>query len=236
MSRSRGIALILVLLVTSFLSAMAMGVAVSVSMARLADGNLSGDVARLYAADAGIALAAHELDGQPDWDAVLSGRAQGFFNDGAPSGIRNIPGGGWLSLTAATHTLNCGRPPGCTPGQLTSNSRDRPWGANNPVWQPFTYGRLSDLAPQERPSPDYLVVWVADDEREEDGDPSADEAVPGRPGRGVVRVHAEAFGPLGARRAVEAELVRVCRVEQGEEWCLPGIRVQSWREVRQLVP
>lgn len=236
MSRPRGIALIIVLLVTSFLSAMAMGVAVSVSMARLADGNLSGDVARLYAADAGIALAAHELDGQPDWDAVLSGRAQGSFTDGAPSGIRNIPGGGWLSLTAATHTLNCGRPSGCTPGQLTSNSRDRPWGANNPVWQPFAYGRLSDLAPQQRPSPDYLVVWVADDEREEDGDPSADEAVPGRPGRGVVRVHAEAFGPLGARRAVEAELVRVCRVEQEEEWCLPGIRVQSWREVRQLVP
>jgi hypothetical protein len=236
MSRSRGVALILVLLVTSFLSAMALGVAVAVSMAWLADGNFSADIALLNAADAGIALAAHELDGQSDWDAVLSGHAQGAFNDGAPSGTRDVPGGGRLSLSAATNTLNCGRPAGCTPGQLAATSRDRPWGANNPVWQPFIYGRVSDLASLEQPPPGYLVVWVADDEREDDGDPGADEALPGRPGRGVVRAHAEAFGPRGARRAVEAELVRVCRVEQAEEWCRPGIRVQSWREVRQLVP
>ncbi len=55
-------------------------------------------------------------------------------------------------------------------------------------------------------------------------------------GRGVLRARAVAFGPLGARHAVEADLARVCEEVAGEEWCRPGIRVQSWQEVRQLVP
>ena len=55
-------------------------------------------------------------------------------------------------------------------------------------------------------------------------------------GRGVLRVRAVAFGPLGSRRAIEAELARVCAGAAGDEVCQPGIRVQSWREVRQLVP
>ena len=70
MSSQRGIALILALLVTSFLSAVGLGLAVMVFMDRLATGNVRGSVALLHAADAGIELAAHDL-ARADWNAVL---------------------------------------------------------------------------------------------------------------------------------------------------------------------
>lgn len=129
MTGQRGVALILVVLVTTFLSALGIGLMLSVYMDRLANGNLSGSVAMLFAADAGIELAAREADGNPAVDA---------------------------------------------PGDA-------------------------------------------------------------QPGHGIVRVRAEAYGVAGSRRALEAELVRVCPDGPGQP-CLPGIRVQSWQELRQAVP
>jgi hypothetical protein len=86
-----------------------------------------------------------------------------------------------------------------------------------------------------QPAACYLAVWVADDGREEDGDPLADAADEEDSGHGIVRVHAAAFGLAGSRRAIEAELARACR-GAGVGACLPGIRVQSWQELRQAIP
>lgn len=230
-----GVALILVLLVTSFLSAVGLGLALVVFMDQLASGNHRGSVAMLYAADAGIELAARDLSLADDWDAALAGTRRGGFTDGAPTGVRAIPGGGAVNLTAETNLLNCGKRSACTSGQMDANSRDRPWGANNPRWRLFDYGPFQDLINVARPAPCYLAVWVADDSREADDNPVADAAVD-EPGRGVMRVRAQVFGPMGGRRAIEAELARMCRPQAGEEVCLPGIRVQSWQEVRQLIP
>jgi hypothetical protein len=230
-----GVALILVLLVTSFLSAVGMGLALVVFLDQLASGNHRGSVAMLYAADAGIELAARDLSLAPDWNAVLAGMASGSFTDGAPLGVKAIPGGGALNLTAETNVLNCFKVTTCTQAQMNASSRERPWGANNPRWRPYAYGPLQNVTGLARPVPCYLVVWLADDSRETDDDPLAD-AEPDEPGRGVVRVRAEAFSSLGARRAIEAELARICSDEPGGEACLPGIRVQSWQEVRQRVP
>ncbi len=230
-----GVAIILVLLVTSFLSAVGLGLALVVFMDQLASGNHRGSVAMLYAADAGIELAARDLALAPDWDGVLAGTDRGSFTDGAPSGVREIPGGGAVNLTAETNLLNCGKRTACTSAQMDANSRERPWAANNPRWRLFAYGPFPNLIEATRPVACYLAVWVADDGREEDDDPGAD-AEAGEPGRGIVRVRAEVFGPMGGRRAIEAELARVCRRHDGEEDCLPGIRVQSWQELRQLIP
>ena len=94
---------------------------------------------------------------------------------------------------------------------------------------------MKELTQFARPAECYLVVWVADDGREEDGDPLADAFEEGTAGHGIVRVRAEAFGLKGSRRAIEAELVRACR-GGGVGACLPGIRVQSWQELREPVP
>lgn len=232
MTSPRGIALILALLVTSFLSAVGLGLAVMVFMDRLATGNHRGAVALLHAAEAGLELAAHAFV-RADWNAVLSGAELASFSDGAPGGIRALPGGGAINLTAETNVLNCGQATTCTPAQMDAVSDDRPWGGNNPRWRLYAFGAFENLAQVARPVPCYLAVWVADDSREQDGDPSTDGEAEGR---GVVRVRAVAFGSLGSRQAIEAELARVCFMAGEQEVCQPGIRVQSWREVRQLVP
>ena len=77
---------------------------------------------------------------------------------------------------------------------------------------------------------------VGDDGREADGAPESDGGSPTEEGRGVLRVHAAAFGRDGGRRAVEAELVRLCRPPEAGPPCLPGIRVQSWRDFRESLP
>lgn len=227
-----GIALILALLVTSFLSAIGLGLALVVFMDRLATGNRTGSVGLLYAAEAGLELTARDV-AHANWADALAGSARGTFTDGEPFGVRAIPGGGAVNLTATTNQLNCGQAGACTPAQMDANSDDRPWGANNPRWQLYAYGPLENLPQVARPGPCYLAVWVADDGAELDGDPLADGD---GAGRGILRVRAEAFGPMGSRRAIEAELARVCTVTSGGEVCQPGIRVQSWQEVRQLVP
>lgn len=228
---ARGLALIMVVLVTAFLSAMALGVTLAVFMDRLASGNMTGSIAMMYAADAGIELVAHDLAQMADWNPALSGAAHGSFTDGSPAGVRALPGGGVLDLTATTNVLNCGKQTTCTVAQMNANSKDRPWGSNNPRWKLFAYGEMRNIGRLTRPAPCYLAVWVGDDPREQDGNPLADAAA-ADPGHGIVRVHAEAFGLAGARRVVEAELERVC---QGIA-CAGGIRVQSWQELRQALP
>ena len=236
MTGQRGIALILVVLVTSFLSAIGLGLALIVIMDRLATGNLRGSVAMLYAADAAIELAARDLAMIEDWSPALAGQSMSSFIDEGPvGGLRAIPGGGVVDLTAATNLLNCGKAAPCTTAQMDANSKERPWGANNARWQLYAYGPFTGIAQLARPAPCYLAVWVADDPREVDADPLTDAGGVGTPGHGVVRLRAEAYGPTGARRAIEAELVRHC-LPGGQEACHLRNRVQSWREVRQWVP
>ena len=234
MSGQRGIALILVILVTSFLSAIGLGLAMIVMMDKLATGNLRGSVAMLYAADAAIELVARDLLQLPDWDLALSGGVTSAIVDGNPSGVRAIPDGGEIDLTSATNQLNCGQASACAAPEMDSSTVERPWGLNNPRWQLYAYGPLGNFVHFARPTPCYIVVWLADDGREEDDDPlrdAADEA----PGHGVLRVRADAYGPNGARRAIEAELARGCLTGTGVG-CPKGIRVQAWRELRQNVP
>jgi len=231
----RGIALIMVVLVTAFLSALGLGLLLAVFMDRLATGNMANSVAMLYAADAAIEIAARDLAQLDDWDVVLSGTERSRFTDGAAGGVRGLPGGGSVDLTVATNMLNCGKATTCTAAQLVANSKERPWAANNPRWRLFAHGPMEQLSQFARPAPCYLVLWVADDGRELDGNPLADEAVEDAPGHGIVRVHAEAYGPAGSRRAIDAELTRVCPAGEAAG-CLPGIRVQSWQELRQAIP
>lgn len=231
----RGIAMIMAILLTTFLSALGIGVLMAVFLDRLATGNMAGSVAMLYAADSAIEIAARDLAQIDDWTVVLNGGQAGSFTDGIAGGVRGIPGGGSVDLTLMTNMLNCGRSSNCTTAQMDASSVERPWGSNNPRWRLFAYGPMQRFTEIARPAPCYLAVWIADDTRERDGDPLADAADALQPGHGIVRLHAEAFGVAGSRRAIEAELFRVCPGgEQGG--CLPGIRVQSWQELRQVIP
>jgi hypothetical protein len=233
MTTERGIALILAILATSFLTAMGLGLALVVFMDRLASGNARGSVAMLYAADAALELAVRDLAHLDNWDPALRGDVRGSFTDGEPGRAHVIAGSDTIDLIAATNQLSCGRSTDCSDAQIAAITRERPWGQNNARWRLFAYGPLGKIVQLSRPTECYVAVWVADDGREEDGDPDRDGA-PGRAGHGVLRVRADAYGPMGLRRAIEAEVARLC--VDSEEPCRQGIRVQSWQEVRQTVP
>ena len=116
------------------------------------------------------------------------------------------------------------------PGHGRHRPSARPWGLNNPRWQLYAWGRLADWLPEGAIDAGfYVVVLVADDPAETDGNPLADG--PGS-GFGVVMLRAEAFGPGGTHAAVEQTLARVSADELSRRPDLHGVRVVSWRADR----
>jgi Tfp pilus assembly protein PilX len=234
--RSKGIALVATLLAISFFSALGLGLALSSATARMVDGNHDDGVAMFNAAESALELAARDLAAAPDWNRALDGSLRSTIVDGPPAGIRTVAPGVVVDLTRLTNDLTCGRETACTEAGMRTSTLERPWGANNPRWQPFLHGALERLTdPRHRDAP-YAVVWLGDDARETDANPLIDGGGAGAEGRYVVRARSEVFGAQGARRAIEAELARVCRPAGAGEVCLPGIRVQSWRVVTPSIP
>ena len=229
-----GIALILVLLAMAMLSAVGLGLTLSSSVVRLSTANYEEAAMLLNGAESALDLAAREL-GLVDIDTVLEGGQASRLIDGAP-GLRVLTPELTLDLPLLTNQLTCGRAQPCTDVQLSQIATERPWGANNPRWRLFIHQFLDLPDLPVRAAPVYVVVWIGDDAREDDGDPAADGAGPSQEGRYIVRARAEAFGPRGGRRGIEAELARRCTDGPAGEECVPGSRVQSWRAVSALVP
>ncbi len=240
----RGIALIVTLMAMSLLLALGLALTLmTMTEVRIAAAYRRGVEAR-YAADAAVARAVLELSSEPRWDDVLGGLLRSAFADGSATGVRTVPGGGSLDLAAATSTVRCGKA-SCTQADLIAITADRPWGANNPVWQPYAYGPLKDFAPPGTlDSPTYVVVWVADDPGENDDDPLHDggpssdcDLEPAslcadrNAGRGVIVVLGRAFGPDDTQRTILVTLARpVLPSDEGEHQ--GAARVISWREWR----
>ena len=224
----RGIALIITLLTIGLFSALGLGLALSSSAARMADHNHEEAILMLNAAESALNLAIRDLSLVADWSFVLNGSLRGSITDGPSAGPRTLQGGDVIDLTSLTNDLTCGHAAACTDAERRLQSVDRPWGANNPAWRPFLHASLAVASVPRRPDP-YVIVWVGDDGRETDENPGIDGGGFEGEGRYVIRARAEAFGQGNARRAIEAELARVCRATETGEVCRPGVRVQSWR-------
>ncbi len=233
-----GVALLITLMVVFLLSAMALALALTASIETAIAAGHRRSVEALLAADAGLERAVSDLSLMTDWDAILSGTARSPLADGPPSGPRVRPDGSVLDLTVRTSLANCNQPTSCTEADLDAVTADRPWGPNNPRWQPFLYGPLSSWLPRGAPSSlFYVVAWVADDPSETDGDPSrdggaasADDGRAGAEGRGIVLVRVEAFGPSGSHRSVEATVARM-PADAGTAAGLSPVRIVTWREL-----
>jgi hypothetical protein len=89
---------------------------------------------------------------------------------------------------------------------------------------------LQRLLPAGRiPSTAYVVLWIADDAEDADGDPLADS-------NDRLLLHAEAFGVRSARRRIEATVGREVRTDGTEPNPPPGgggteVRMITWRQV-----
>ncbi|HVH25106.1 MAG TPA: PilX N-terminal domain-containing pilus assembly protein [Vicinamibacterales bacterium] len=173
-----------------------------------------------YAADAALQRATDDLAVIADWNSVLGGLTQSTFVDGPPSGVRTLADGFNLDLDRSRNLLNCRKPASCTQSDLNAVTSERPWGANNPNWRLFAYGRLSSWLPASD-SPQYVVVLVADDPAENDDDPMQDGIDATNPGAGTIQLRAEAFGPRGVHQVIGTTLTRIGTPR--------AVRVLSWR-------
>jgi hypothetical protein len=158
-----------------------------------------------YAAEAGLARAVSDLQRAADWSLALGGAVtSGLQFAGAPV----APDGRALDPSALTRRLQA--------------ESDAEAGADpdRPVWTLFGHGPLSRLLPDEGAVRGYLILWIADDPADGDGVPTFDA-------NGRILVRCEAFGERGARRTVEAELVRATFPDGSIR-----SRVLSWRPLR----
>ncbi len=231
---TRGAALILALLALALLGTVGLGLVLNTSAETIVTGNFQYSEDALYASDAGIDRAFLDLVANGDWTAMLRGAGTSPFIDGSPGGARMLPDGSSLDLTAATNLLNCGHPQACSPGEMDASTPERPWGVNNPRWRLWIYAPLERLTGiSTNGARTYVVVWIGDDQAENDNDPTVDGAGGDNPGRDLVVLHAEAYGVQGARRVVEATVSRKSAPGDDEAPDTHGrVRILSWRTIR----
>ncbi|MEW5984475.1 MAG: hypothetical protein AB1806_19160 [Acidobacteriota bacterium] len=211
-SPDEGVALVAAVLALGLVSAIALGMAILASTDPAIAANSEGAAAAGYAAEAGLVIAAAELQDIPDWSAVLAGTIRSAVLSDSQAAL-TLPDGRLLDLVRVTHVLNCGRPTVCTAGQLDQPTAERPWGRNNPRWRVYGHASTGDLWGGDELLPSFHVVaWVGDDPAEEDGAPETDDAseeVPFRGGGGIIYVRTESFGPRGAHAARTGTVLRV---------------------------
>lgn len=184
----RGTALVLALLTSAFLGAVASGLVLLTSGELLIAAHHRDTHETEAAAGAALDLTVAELQQIADWDLALSGGVQaGFFER---SGSPVLADGTRIDLAAATSIVQ-------------ASSATASWGSDRPRWTLFVAGRASALLPgRAAPADLYLLGWVADDSGDGDGNPTVDS-------NGIVQVWAEARGPAGRRHALRGVYARV---------------------------
>ena len=210
----RGIAMIIALLAMTLMIALGTALMLSTVTETKIVTNFRNNSEALYAADAAVERALDDLLTVPDWNNLLNGNAKSALVDGAPSGVRTLADGSTFNLDEVLNMANCQKTTACSAGDLTAITLERPWFTNNPTWQLFAYGKLNDILPQGGiNSPYYVVVMVADDPSETDGNPLQDGVAANNPGSGVLSMRAEAFGPKGNHKVIELTLARTNTTE-----------------------
>ncbi len=204
----RGSALVVALLSLLLLTALGLALMMTTTTETVIANNQRLGQEAANAADAAIERAMQDLLAIPDWNRALSGADQSSFTDGTP-GPRTLPDGTTIDLTEIASMATCGHIAACSSGETATNTSERVWGANNPVWQVYASGPVSTLLPSGTvSSPIYVVVLVADDPSETDGNPLVDGNSGANPGTGVLSLRAEAFGPNGTHRVIETTVAR----------------------------
>jgi hypothetical protein len=205
----QGVALIIAMMATLLLTALGLGLVMMTSTETTITGNYANSQEALYAADAAIERVMDDLLTVPDWNSILQGSTRSAFIDGSPSGNRTMSDGTTLDLTQATNMANCGKITTCSDADMDAATEDRPWGENNPRWNLYAYGPLNQIVPTGTVNSNmYVVVWVGDDQSENDDDPTVDGSDQTNMGSGVLALHAEAFGPRGTHKYIEVTVAK----------------------------
>jgi hypothetical protein len=205
LANEQGVALIIALMSTMLLTALAAAVIMVTNTETMISANHRNSQEALYAADAAVERIVQDLLMTPRWNDVLAGTVQSSFIDGSLTATKTLPTGGSMLLCCGSNTATA---------QLQNDTDSlNLWGANNPKWKLFAWGPLSDiLSNSQIDSNIYVTVWVADDPADSldgvtpDGNPEADA-------NGVLTLHAEALGAGGTRKVVEVTVARTSSTE-----------------------
>ena len=188
----RGAAVVIALVITMLLAVLGAGMLTLTTTETMIAASYRHAQEASYGAEAALERAMTDLATIADWSVVVATpNVMSSLNDGASS-VR-LPDGLVVSVAA----LSADR-------QRESDDISGPamYRADNPQWRLFAHAPIEDLLSSPATAPPlYLLVWVADDGSDGDGDPTRDA-------NGRVIVHAEARGAGGARRGVEAVITR----------------------------
>jgi hypothetical protein len=208
-NNDRGAALITALMAMLLLTALGLALVLNTTTEGMITGNFRSGQEALYAADAGVERVMDDLLTVPDWNNILKGTVRSAFIDGAPNGTRSLPDGTTIDLTQATNMANCGHVATCSIAEMNASTEDRPWSTNNPRWNLYAYGPLNTIISTGTVNSNvYVIVWVGDDQSENDDDPTTDGNAQTNPGSGVLAMHVEAFGPQGTHKVLEVTLAK----------------------------
>ncbi len=190
----RGAAIVIALMAMLLLSALGLALVLSTTTETTITGNFRFGQEALYAADAGVERVMDDLLTVPDWNNILNGTTRSAFVDGAPSGTRTMADGTVIDLSVT---------------EMNTSTEDRPWGTNNPRWVLYAYGALNTIVPTSTVNSNiYVIVWVGDDQSENDDNPLMDGSAQTNPGSGVLAMHVEAFGPQGTQKVLEVTVAK----------------------------
>jgi len=224
-----GTALLTAVLATALLSSLGLMLVLAATIETWVASSYRNASEVFFAADAGIERALPDLAQTSDWSAVLDGSSGSTFLDGA-GGPRTLADGRALDLLEVVNRANCGHTAPCSAGEMDAITGTRPWGPNNPRWRLFMHGALDSLSPgRALRSSCYVVVLVADDPSENDSNPLRDGAGAQNPGTGILLIRAEAFGPGGAHKVIEATVEKA----SGQPFLPSPVRLVNWRETRE---
>ncbi len=200
----RGAALVLVLMATALLLALGLSLLIVADVEVESVANERSGAAAFYAADAALELAVAEASTVTDWSSLLTGAQPSSFCDS--TGVLQTSWGARVDV------------PMLTAGLQRESDAAFGVGLDRPRWRVYVSTPLARVLPPGAPaSAAYLLVWVADDAAETDGDPATDT-------NRTILLRARAIGLRGARRDVEAQIARP----------VPGgvPALLAWREVR----
>ncbi len=211
-SAEHGSVLLCALMVITLIATLGAAVTLIVATESAVAANYHASQQGLYAADAGIERAIAELRALPAWSTVpVSATSSSDFNDGqvTPRG----PDGSMLNLAQMTVRRQA---------ESDAVYANLP---NRPVWRLYAHAPLNRIASGGGDVRPYVVVWIADDADEIDGNASVDT-------NDVVMLHAEAFTAGGGKRAIAATIQREEAMAAG----LPGVvrsdvSMIAWHEV-----
>jgi Tfp pilus assembly protein PilX len=179
----QGAAVMLALVATLLISALAGALLVMANTEALIAGNHRIETETRYAAEAALERARVDLAELPNWSDALGGIVRSSWFDS-----RALPLTAWNTPVDVAGML----------ATLRADGVAQPWGANNPAWRLFASGDLEAMTGGGAvQSAAYAAVWIADDEGEMDNNPTADS-------NGVVILRATAFGTSGAISAIQA--------------------------------